>query len=370
MKRTLLLWLGIAAFALAPALGQDALGKIHGRVTDLGGLAKTTGRVSLSQDGGKTNKYTFQVNATGDYTGEAKPGVYMVVFRLPDTPPDKIVDGFDGVKIVAGADVLQNIDMSRKEFMDRLTPDQRKQIEEYKNKNAEIMKANDSVKSLNADLAAVRADIKEKKFEEAEDLMIRDTAAKPDSALLWIELGAAEVGLKKYDEASKAFKTAINLDSTSQKPNSEVGGVANSGLGEIYARSGKIAEANAAFDAAAKAEPTKAAVYYSNQTIIFYQLYSAGAQGADFAAAQVDAANVAIKVSPNNALLYYLKGNGLVKKATVDPKTGRIVLPPGCAEAFQEYLALAPDGKFAADVKEILNNAGQKVSSGFKAGKK
>ena len=65
------------------------------------------------------------------------------------------------------------------------------------------------------------------------------------------------------------------------------------------------------------------------------------------------------------------EGQGLVSKATkVDPKTQRIVLPDGCAEAYQKYLDLAPTGPYATEVQAILQQAGQKVSSSYKAGKK
>ena len=74
-------------------------------------------------------------------------------------------------------------------------------------------------------------------------------------------------------------------------------------------------------------------------------------------------------MTPNDAILYYLIGNGLVQKASVDPKTHEIVLPPGCAEAYQKYLDLAPQGQFAAEVQGILQSAGQKINSSYKAGR-
>ena len=69
------------------------------------------------------------------------------------------------------------------------------------------------------------------------------------------------------------------------------------------------------------------------------------------------AADAAIKIDPKNPLPYYLKGQGLVQKATVDAKTGKYNLPDGCAEAYQMYLQLAPTGQFAAEVKGILAQA-------------
>jgi tetratricopeptide (TPR) repeat protein len=137
--------------------------------------------------------------------------------------------------------------------------------------------------------------------------------------------------------------------------------VAQAGLGEVYARSGKVPEANAAYDAAAKADPTRASLHLRNQAVIFFQEHNS--------AAQVAAADEAIKVDPTDAILYYIKGQGLVQNATIDPKTNRIVLPDDCTAAYQKYLDLAPTGPYAGEVAGILSQAGQKISSSYKAGK-
>jgi tetratricopeptide (TPR) repeat protein len=392
MKRNLSLWLAVLAFAALPAFAQEATGKIHGHVTNPTGAATTVGSVSLSTDGGHTSKYTFQVDSMGDYHGEATPGTYMVIYRAPDTPPDKMVDSFENIKVVAGQDTLQDVDMSRQAFIDKLSPDQKKQLEDLKKHNAEAMKANEVIKALNTDLRTVSQDIKDadsatvtaqqqlgasasrsdvdakaaeiksQKYGEAEQLMLKDTAAKADASVLWAQLGQAQVGLKKYDDAIPSLKKALDLEANSKKPNIAVQGLANSELGEVYARQGKVPDANAAFDEAAKVNPTQAGFYYRNEAVIFFQ-----ANNAD---AQVAAANQAIKVDPNQSVLYYIIGQGLVQKATIDPKTQRIVLPPGCAEAYEKYLELAPTGPYAADAKGILDQAGTKVSSSYKAGKK
>jgi len=392
MKRTISLCLGFLALALLPALAQttEPTGKIHGHVTYPTGAAATDGSVSLSTDNGKA-KYTFPLTADGDYSGEASPGTYTVIFRQPNTPPGKPYDFFEGVKIVVGKDVLQDFDMTRKEFMDTLTADQKKQLEEIKKRNSEVMKANEVVKNINADLrlclqdikdadsaratatqtlgaAASRSDIDAKeaeikaaKYGEVETLMLKDTAAKADASVLWANLGQAQIGLKKYDDAETSLKKVIELEAASKKPNPQAQGAANAGLGEIYARTGKIPEANAAYDAAAKVDPTKAAFYLKNEAVIFFQMNNGDAQ--------IAAANEAIAADPTQPLPYYLKGQGLIQKSTFDAKTHKIVLPEGCADAYQKYLELAPTGPYAAEVKGILEQAGQTVSTTFKAGK-
>jgi tetratricopeptide (TPR) repeat protein len=364
-------------------------GKIHGRVIGPTGTLTTAGTVSLSLDGGMTPKFSFPLTADGNFAGEAAPGKYTMVYRAPDTPANKVVDEIEGVKVVTGQDVSQDMDMSRKEFLDKLTPDQRKQLEELKAKNAEAMKANDVIKSLNVDIKASaqdfrdadnaratatqalgatasrddinakEAEIKTAKYTDVETLMLKDTAAKPDASILWADLGQAQIGLKKYDQAEASYKKALDIEAASKKPLIDVQGLANAGLGEIYARTGKVAEANAAYDQAAKVNPERAGIYLKNEAVIFYQVNNPAAQAA--------AADEAIKADPNLAIAYYLKGNGLIPNSTIDPKTQKLLAPPGCLEAYQKYLELAPDGPYAAEVKDILTSFGQKVVTTYKA---
>ena len=103
MKRTLILALGFLGLALAPAVAQQAspMGTIHGRVINPVGSPQGNGTVGLSTGPGE-DKYTFQVNADGEYTGKAAPGTYTAVYRDPNTPKDKVVDQFENVKIEAG----------------------------------------------------------------------------------------------------------------------------------------------------------------------------------------------------------------------------------------------------------------------------
>jgi tetratricopeptide (TPR) repeat protein len=396
MKRTLSLWLGILALALMPALAQTpaATGKIHGRVINPTGASQGGGTVSLSTDGGSTAKFTFPVSAQGEYTGEAAPGTYMIFYRAPETPAGKMVDSLRGIKITVGEDVVQDLDMSRAEYIKALPPEQQKQLEELKKQNAAAMNANKVIAALNADLKTVNQDIKEAesartaaaqqlgagatnsaieakatelreaKYNEILALMTKDTEAKPDEPILWTNLARAQLGLKKYPDAEISYKKALALESAAKKQNPEVLGVINAGLGEVFARQSKVAEANAAYDAAAKADPAKASFHLRNEAVVFFQEKNSPAQ--------VAAADEALKVETvpaNQALLYYIKGQGLVMNATVDPKTNRIVLPDDCTDAYNHYLTLAPNGPYAAEVKGILAQANQKIESTYKAPK-
>ena len=404
MKRSLKFWLslpavaGVLAFALSPALAQQPaaaaqeMGKIHGQVINPTGQPQGGGSVSLSNDGGQTTKVELPVAPDGNFSGEAPAGTYVMIYRAADTPKGQMVDEIKNVKIIAGQDTQQNDDMSRQEFIDKMTPEQKKQLEELKKTNAAALQANAVINHLNADLKQVAQDkkdidgalaaaaqqlgasatkaaiadkseeIKTAKYNDIEAMMTKDVAAKPDEAILWTDLAFAQAGLKKYDDAITNYKKALDLENASKKPRPEILGVAESGLGEVYARTGKVQDAQAAYDAAAKADPPRGPIYLKNETIIYFQQGNADAQAA--------AADEAIKADPNDAILYYLKGQALVQKATVDPKTQRIVLPPDCTAAYQKYLDLAPTGPFATEVAGILQQAGEKVSSSFKAGRK
>lgn len=362
MRKTKL-WLAVFVAMLLPALqfsahAQAPTGKIHGHIQDPAGVALANAKVELSTDG-KTAKYTFTADGNGDYKGDGiAPGTYVAtVFQA-----DKAVDRFMEVKITAGGDTAQDFDMSRADYVSKLSAEQKKALADLKQKNAEAMKENSQIKNLNADLIKAREDNKAKNFAEAESLMQKDTTAKPDASVLWLELGTAQSGEKKYDDAATSLKKAIDLETAAKKPNQEIIAGANNALGEVLAAQNKLPDSEAAYDAAAKAVPANAAMYYGNEAIV---LSRAGQPDAT-----VTAADKAIAADPNKPIPYYLKGQALINKATVDPKTQKIVAPPGCAEAYQKYLELDPNGPFSAEAKSVLAEMGQTVSKTYKAGKK
>jgi len=237
---------------------------------------------------------------------------------------------------------------------------------------------------INAAVVAARAATKEKRYADAEALMLPITRSRPELVIPWMELGLAQLGLKQYAEAENSFKTALGTDAKSQdrshsddfyqNPNdphavapnatrqsrNTMGGTVNSGqerppavlgaayagLGEIYIHQGKVPEAQAAFLTAVQSNPEQAPLYLGNETIFFFQAGNADAQLA--------AAEKAIAVDPKRAMLYYFKAQALTSKATVDPQTQKLVLPPGCVEAYRKYLELEPNGQFVADAKGVL----------------
>jgi tetratricopeptide (TPR) repeat protein len=190
---------------------------------------------------------------------------------------------------------------------------------------------------INADVITARKAKAENRFADAEALMQTVTENNPNIILPWVELGLAQIRLKKYAEAENSFMTALGIDPASQRrlhsddfyqkvdtpgvvaaaatrhSRNAVGGTISTGenrtpdiqgvswasLGEIYAHQGKTADATAAFDSAARVFPANSALYRHNETVSFFQIGNSEAQLAS--------AEQAIALDPTRAANYYFK---------------------------------------------------------------
>ena len=366
--------------AQAPAPAQEN-GSIHGHVVNPAGLPLTNGTVRLTTDrtaGDANNRkyeYTFQLDAGGDYKGaDVKPGTYTVVAFQQD----KSVDFNNNVTIAAGEDKAVDFDMTRKEYLDKMTPEEKAALEEYKKQNAAASAANAKIANLNTLLKQARDSEKSGDYQAAIKDMTDATAVKADEPLLWDTLGDAQLGLAlsadkaaranhttdasvatNLDAAIASYQKALDLNSKSPKPSPDLAASVNNQLGQAYGKEGKTKDAAAAYENAATVDKPKAAMYYFNEAAT---LFNAG--DTDDAAS---AADKAIEADPTKADAYYIKGQALIGKAAVDDKTHKITAPPGCVEAYQKYLELAPTGVHAEEVKGILQGIGETVNTNYKS---
>ena len=361
--------------------------KIHGHVQNAVGQPIKVGDVKLTSD--KTSapkdrayKYTFPLDANGDFKGTDIPaGDYVAVVFVDG----KSVD-FQDVSLKAGDDKTLDFDMTRAEYIKALTPEERANIEEYKKKNAAVSSDNQKIANINKTLLQAREDEKNGKADVAVQELKPLVELKPDEPILWASLGEAQLKqgdmataaartaktptndpaiLQMYTDAATSYQKAIDLNATAKKPGTPENLAAfYLNLGQSLSKSGKLTEAAAAYDMSAKTAPATAGTAFYNEAVVFYQ-----ANPPKLAEAAT-AADKAIAADPKKADAYYIKAQALIPGATSDPKTGKFILPPGCLEAYQEYLELAPDGSHAAEVKELLGGLGQPVKNSFKAGKK
>jgi hypothetical protein len=379
----------------APGLPVQLLAQggatIHGHVNDAAGMVVKDGEVRLSTDKNPSLpsakfEYIFPLDADGNYKGTVdKPGNYIAGVFTQGHGVDYLP-----APIVAGQDKTLDFDMTRKEYLDKMSPAERDALEEVKKKNAEAMAANSKIENLNAMLKQAQADTAAGHFDSAIKTMTDATTAKPDEPVLWLTLGLAQNGLAdaaakaaaaakatdaslpdKYGAAIASYQKALSLDAASAKPNPKNVAGADNQIGQalgklaLIGQPDKLKDAVAAYDAAAKADPTGASMYYFNEAATLYNV-SVKTGNVDGLA---DAADKAIAADPTRAMAYYIKSQALAPLITTTPD-GKFVAPPGFVEACNKYLELAPNGPYAADLKSLLTSLGDQVKSTYKAGKK
>src|SRR5262249_17212271 len=151
----------------------------------------------------KTRKYpfVFPLDATGNFKGTGlPPGDYLAVVFVDG----QSIDFLDSVKLAAGDNKQVDFDMTRAEYINKMTPEDRKQLEDFKKQNAAAVAANTKIQNLNNLLIQARADTKAGNFDKAIAAMKDATTTKPDEPILWVALGDAQLGAA--DGAAKAAK--------------------------------------------------------------------------------------------------------------------------------------------------------------------
>lgn len=359
---------------------------IHGHVQNPAGMPLTSGEVRLTSEKnpsapGTKFEYTFALDSSGNFKGTVdKPGNYVaVVFQQGHS-----VD-FMPTAIAAGEDKTVDFDMTRKEYIDKMSPADRDALEEYKKNAAATMAANAKIENLNGLLKTARDDDKAGDYQGAIKAMTDATAAKPDEAILWATLGQAQLDLAKaaqktahdnktadaslpdkYAAAAASYQKAIDLNAKAAKPSAETAAASENQLGDALGRSGKVKEASDAYEAAAKADPTKAGMYYYNEAAT---LFNAGMPTGKMDGV-AEAADKAIAADPTKVEAYYIKTQALAPNITTTPD-GKFVAPPGLIESCEKYLELAPTGPHAQEMKDLLTGLGQQIKTSYKApGKK
>ena len=376
--------LSLLAATLLPVSLLAQTAGLHGHVNNAAGMNVPTAEVRLTTEKSSSAKdqkfkYTFKVDNNGDYKGaDIAPGDYLAVVYSGTTSVD-----FLDANLKAGDDKTLNFDMTRKEYLDKMSPEDKKALEEYKKRAGEAMSSNKVVANLNASLKQVHDDLVSAAphYDDDIKLMEQATQQKPDEAVLWFNLAGAESAsadatvkkakadhrpwqsdeaiLKVYNDSIAANKKGIELNAASKKPIPGDAGIAWNAIGTAESKLGKLPEAQEAFENAVKIAPATAGMVYANEAAVLFNAGQSEAAGA--------AADKAIAADPNKPDPYYVKAQALIQKATVDSKTGKVSAPAGCAEAYQKYLELAPQGAHAQEAREILTSMGQTINTKYKA---
>jgi tetratricopeptide (TPR) repeat protein len=276
-----------------------------------------------------------------------KNGEYSIIGLTPGTYNAELlrngvtVDGINKIPVGVGDNPTVDFDL-KKDVAAKGGPS-----EEQLKKQQEVTKQNEKIKGLNAKLAQARDLEKAGNYDQAVTLMQEATTAEPNQDLLWAYLGDAYVGAKKYPEAAEAYQKALAI-----KPDSAL---YHAGLANAYAKSNQPDKAVAEYQAAAQGDPANAATDYFNMGAVY-----TNAGKVDDA---ITAFNKTIELKPDRADAYYWKGVNMIGKATL--KGEKMVAPDGTAEAFNKYLELDPNGKYADAAKQMLASIGASVETNF-----
>jgi len=217
-----------------------------------------------------------------------------------------------------------------------------KQSEEQK----QAMDAFDKAVALNRDA----------KYDDALAELLPLMEKDPTQWAVHAQMGVAYQNLGRFEEAEASYKKAIEL----QPSNPSL----YSNLGQVYVKMKRQDEARQMFDAAAQLSPEDAASAYFNIAVTFI---NAG----DMKAA-VDPLRKATELDPSRAEAHYWLGMSLFNQSEYKTEGGEMktIVPPGTREAFERYLQLQPNGKYAADAKAMLEAIDATVPASMRMRKK
>jgi len=201
-------------------------------------------------------------------------------------------------------------------------------------------------------VAQLQPALKNKKWVDAETLLVQLIALQPKNWEYEKAYADTEFNLEKLTEALDAYDKAIVLAQRitydPSKPDSARAKAAQSEMfsakGVIFLRQKKNDEAISSYALAAELSPEPASGYL-NLCIVQYDV---GTLDAALAACEK-----AQKADPAKADVYFMKGAALYAMGMYDDNN-KFVVPAGTEEALKKYLELAPKGAHADDAKQML----------------
>jgi TonB family protein len=200
--------------------------------------------------------------------------------------------------------------------------------------------------------------IQHREWDDAVAELSEATQLDPTRGAAWARLGEAYYGMarsKRGAESNAALGKSVDAYAKAVEKTPDDAAYHN-GYALSLAASGRLDEMQPEMEKAATLDPTKAAQYYYTFGGI---LLSSGR--ADAAAS---AFGKAAKAAPGVPEIYFQYGSALASQARITEE-GKAALPAAAIDAFHSYLQTAPNGPFAAVVKEALAFDGAHVETAF-----
>jgi len=328
----------------AVSLWAQITGTITGVAKDKDGKPIAGATVELF-NAANGKKYQLKTNSKGAFYSV---GIDLGTYRVTLLQNGNEIDEHGNAVIEASGEREVDFDLAKD-----ATPADEQQ------KAATAQKSGEKIRGLNASLKQAKDLEGAGNYDQAITLLQQATQVDPSQDLVWGYLGDAQRGAaehttdvqtktKYYQDAIESYQKALAIKPTS--------GAYMAQMADAYAHSGQTDKAVQLYASAVQADPANAGAYYYNEGAV---LTNTGK--VDDALAAFDKA---IELDPKRAAAYYWKGVDLIGKATTD-KSGKMVVPPGTADAFNKYLELEPTGKYADAAKQMLSSIGASVETGY-----
>jgi tetratricopeptide (TPR) repeat protein len=309
--------LACAAFAL-PASAQTS--RIKGKVVDEKNQPVQDAKVNLTEQGGQNRKYELKTDKKGEYQMiGVVPGTYNIV-----ASKDKLVDGFNNVRLGAGDDKEINFSLKAGGAGGPATKED----------------AEKRVAGLKAKFAQAAQLGNEGKYDEAIKLYNEVIVDVPQCAECYWNMGAVYEKKKDLAGAEAAYKKSIELNPNAPNAYQSLAGLYNQQ--QKYKEAGEMAaEADKRSAGAAGAVGGGSAESLYNRAVIAFN-------ASDFKKAD-EYLSAAVKADPNHAESHFLRGNVLVQLGVTSGDLGKF---GEAVTEFETYLKIAPNGPNAEKAKK------------------
>jgi len=342
--------------AVAPPAAAQNVAGVSGLVTDVKGTPIPDVVVILkSRDQG--TEYTLKTDKNGMYKQLGlRPGPYLITLKAKDAAQPLV----EGLPCTVAGNNDNRCDVDLKKLVAA-----QPELEAARKKQEEELKKFDSMKSAflagqaktdEADKARAemlkapadqRSSLQPKVNGLYQDALQAFTQAQqsapekdPNLHLVYYRMGYVYDMLGNYDASIAAYQKAAELRPTSADY------LINLAL--VQARGNKTPDAIQSCEKATPIDATKAAQCWTNLGVVLYN--------ASRLSEAVEPLKRATTLNPNGADAWYLLGASLLSTMQTKQQGEKItyIVTPGTAEAYQKYLALAPNGKFASEAQASL----------------
>jgi tetratricopeptide (TPR) repeat protein len=341
--------------ALPPAAAQQ-LPSVSGAAIDQQGKPMVDYLVTLkSEETGLA--YTMKIDKNGEFRQVGvRPGMYVLTLTTKDK--SQVIAT---VKCLVQFEAENRFDLDLRKMQAGQTPEQeaaqKKRAEEqskFENMKAAFMAGqgkSDEADKARADMmkapsdqrAAMQPKVNGLYQEALQDYQQAQQAAPekdPNLHIIYYRLGYVNEMLGNYDAAVAAYKKCVELN-----PNLPD---YDNNLAVVLAKTGKVPEAMQACDKSGSLDAAKGATCWLNIGVVLYN--------GNHLAEAVEPLKKATTLNPNAADAWYLLGASLLSTMQTKQEGEKLtyVVTPGTVEAYQKYLALAPNGRFANEANAAL----------------